>query len=363
MINLRKSLIVFVIIAVSVYIVACHKKEGGYTPIESYINVTDSDIKTCIKMVFPKQQIDLLKTNAERRKKIIENLQGTFAVARAAQDAGFEQIEEFQNHFSASLAKLLATEFTERYPNHKVKDEDIKSFASAHKSDFEREASFLNYRFSKSDDMEKAGFKWSELQIRADLGRQNRLDKEINFQHQSRLLRADILANMYFNKTEEQYKVKNSDLKGYYRQHPETDPDNIKKRMYTLISRLKVGENFDRIANEVNEDDTKGKGGDLGWFSAGTMAAQLERVAFSLQPNLFCTDPVETEYGYHIVALIGRRKLHATGKEEIHAKHIFISTKKALDALSKQAKENVERDIKAVKSKYFVQAPADFTVD
>ncbi|MBS1806950.1 MAG: peptidylprolyl isomerase [Acidobacteria bacterium] len=133
--------------------------------------------------------------------------------------------------------------------------------------------------------------------------------------------------------------------------------------MYTLILRLKGGANINQIADEVNEDDTKGKGGDLGWFSVGTMAPELERVAFSLQPGLFCTDPLETEYGYHIVALIGRRKLPAVGKVEVHAKHIFMSTKKAMDALSKQAKENVERDIKVVKSKYLVQAPADFTVD
>ncbi len=359
--NLFKAFTVALIISISIN--ACYKKEISSTPSKVYASVTDSDIKTCINMVFPSEQISLLKTNAEKRKKVIENLQDTFAIASAALDVGLEHTPEFENHLSAGLNRLLATEFSERFASHKISDEVISSYANSHKSDFEQELKFLNYQPSKAEDIDKAKSKWSELQIRADLGRQKGIDKEAGFQSKSRLLRADILANMIFKKAEEQYKVKDSDIMDYYKRHPEASPDNIKNRMYTLIMRLKGGANFDQIANEVNEDDTKGKGGDLGWFSAGTMHFELERVAFSLQPSLFCTDPVETQYGYHIIALIGRRKLPATGKTEIHAKHIFISTKKAMEALSKQAKENIERDIKAIKSKHLVQAPLDFTVN
>lgn len=229
--DLRKPFnVAVVLIIISTSMVACHKKESGQAPTESYVNVTDADIITCIKTVFPKEQIGLLKTSAERRKKVIENLQSTFAVARAAQEAGFEQTESFQKHFSAGLTRLLATEFTERYANYKINDEDIKYYANAHKNDFERELKFLNYRPDNSEDIEKAKFKWSELQIRADLGQQKGLDKEANVQLKSRLLRADILANMYFNKTEEQYTVKDSDLKDYYKQHPETNPYVLDKR-------------------------------------------------------------------------------------------------------------------------------------
>ncbi len=355
------SIVTFILLTLA--IIACHKKESNQITNNEYVTVTEADISTCVKTVFPKEQIVALKTNAGQRKKIIENLKSTFAVARAAQEAGFEQSDEYQKHLSSGVARLLATEFSERNANYQIKNSDIELYASKHKNDFDSELDFLNYHPENSQDIDKAKLKWSELHLRAEMGRQKGLDKEEAFQHKYRLLRADILANMILKNIEEQYKVKDSDIKTYYSQHPETNPENIKQKMYRLISRIKGGDSFEQIAGEINEDDTKEKGGDLGWFSFGTMAPELEKVAFSLQKNLFCLDPVETEYGYHIVLLIGRRKSSTTGKDEVHVKHIFLNTNKAKEVLTKQMKANIERDIEAVKAKHPVNTPLDFTVD
>ena len=108
---------IIIFLTLTIAATACRQKENKQITVEEYMTVTEADISTCIKMVFLKEQIAALKTNAERHKKIIENLKGTFAVACAALEAGYEKEVEFQNDFShyvgggvktASLFFLLA---------------------------------------------------------------------------------------------------------------------------------------------------------------------------------------------------------------------------------------------------------------
>ena len=49
------------------------------------------------------------------------------------------------------------------------------------------------------------------------------------------------------------------------------------------------------------------KGGDLGWFGRGQMVTEFEDAAFSLEPNEI-SDPIKTQYGYHIIQTIERKQ-------------------------------------------------------
>jgi foldase protein PrsA len=74
-----------------------------------------------------------------------------------------------------------------------------------------------------------------------------------------------------------------------------------------ILERLLAGEEFGRLAAEFSIDvETSAAGGDLGWIVRGALPALLEETVFGLQPE---DDPqiVETDEGYHIVRVIGRR--------------------------------------------------------
>lgn len=75
-----------------------------------------------------------------------------------------------------------------------------------------------------------------------------------------------------------------------------------------LIKRLQQGENFGLLAMEYSTDKSNSpQGGDLGWFGKGKMVAEFEAAAFALQnPGDFTTEPVKTEFGYHVIQLIDR---------------------------------------------------------
>ncbi len=68
------------------------------------------------------------------------------------------------------------------------------------------------------------------------------------------------------------------------------------------------GADFAALAREKSDDPaTAARGGDLGFFSRGKMAAAFENAAFALKQPGELSDVVRTEFGYHIIRLEERK--------------------------------------------------------
>jgi len=71
--------------------------------------------------------------------------------------------------------------------------------------------------------------------------------------------------------------------------------------------KLVNGGDFAQLAKEYSIDNgTKENGGDLGFFGSGKMAIEFEKAAFALKVGEI-SDPVKTEYGYHIIKLVDKK--------------------------------------------------------
>ena len=71
-----------------------------------------------------------------------------------------------------------------------------------------------------------------------------------------------------------------------------------------VIDRLGKGEDFAALAQELSTDNgSKDKGGELGWFPRGAMVKEFEDAAFSLAPGTRVSEPVKSQYGFHIIEL------------------------------------------------------------
>ncbi len=85
---------------------------------------------------------------------------------------------------------------------------------------------------------------------------------------------------------------------------PEANKEQIEQAHKTskeILEKLKGGADFDRVAREMSQDDaTREKGGDLGFFSKGTMNPALERVAAKLEVGKL-SEPIRTDQGYDIL--------------------------------------------------------------
>jgi foldase protein PrsA len=76
--------------------------------------------------------------------------------------------------------------------------------------------------------------------------------------------------------------------------------------VYALLNQ---GVDFAKLARENSIDTGSGmNGGDLGWFGRGQMVAEFENAAFSQEIGEI-GKPVQTQFGYHIVQVLGRQEL------------------------------------------------------
>jgi len=87
-----------------------------------------------------------------------------------------------------------------------------------------------------------------------------------------------------------------------------------------VLERLNAGESFEALAKELSKDEgNKEQGGDLGWFGKGAMVAEFEAVAFSLEPGKL-SDPVQTEFGWHVVQVIEKDANHPLDEDALAQK-------------------------------------------
>lgn len=76
--------------------------------------------------------------------------------------------------------------------------------------------------------------------------------------------------------------------------------------LYDLL--VKEGSDFAQLAT-LNSDDrgSASRGGALGWFSRGMMVKPFEEAAFAMKEEGQLSEPVRSQFGWHIIRLEGRR--------------------------------------------------------
>ena len=85
------------------------------------------------------------------------------------------------------------------------------------------------------------------------------------------------------------------------------DSLTAKKKIDELYSRLKKGENWDKLVAQFSEDaGSAANGGELPPFGTGRMIPSFEEVAFRLQKPGDIAGPVQTPYGWHVIKLLER---------------------------------------------------------
>jgi len=75
-----------------------------------------------------------------------------------------------------------------------------------------------------------------------------------------------------------------------------------------VITRLNNGEKFEDLAKELSDDEGSAtNGGDLGYFSNGTMVDEFENAVVTLENGKYTTEPVKSTYGYHIILKVDQK--------------------------------------------------------
>jgi peptidyl-prolyl cis-trans isomerase SurA len=107
----------------------------------------------------------------------------------------------------------------------------------------------------------------------------------------------------------------------------EPDTALAKAKLDTVLTHLKAGEDFAKVAMQYSDDTgTKQQGGDLNYFERRMMVKEFDEAAFNLSVGQV-SDVVKTNFGYHIIKLTERKPYPSFEEEKENLKKIFKQTR------------------------------------
>jgi peptidyl-prolyl cis-trans isomerase C len=116
-------------------------------------------------------------------------------------------------------------------------------------------------------------------------------------------------------------------------------------KVKSVIDRVKKGEDFNKLANELTEDPSgKANGGDLGYFTKEQMVPEFSEVAFKLDKGQV-SDPIKTQFGWHVLKVEDKRQRQAPAFDTVRDQVENFAVRKAqVDLVTKlRADAKIER--------------------
>ncbi|MEA3385697.1 MAG: peptidylprolyl isomerase [Thermodesulfobacteriota bacterium] len=185
--------------------------------------------------------------------------------------------------------------------------------------------------------------RWVDITLIAQEARDKKLDQDPEIQAKIEDIMNAVLAQEFLQREiEDNVKITDDEIETYYKGHVEefTISESAKARHILLKvpegadekawaeaeskardikKKLENGEDFAELAKKYSDDPgSKNKGGDLGFFTKGSMVPEFESAAFSLKPGEV-SDPVKTNFGYHIIEVQEKKAASTKTLAEVQA--------------------------------------------
>lgn len=153
--------------------------------------------------------------------------------------------------------------------------------------------------------------------------------------------------------TTEGINVTAEDIRAYYDENEEQFGEQIRASHILvededtaneLLERIEAGEDFADLAREYSTDPGSGaRGGDLDFFGSGVMVGPFEEAAFALEIGEI-SEPVESDFGFHIIKVTDKRDQFEDYEEEIE-QLLIQQQSKSTDEVMAELIENADINI------------------
>jgi peptidyl-prolyl cis-trans isomerase C len=260
---------------------------------------------------------------------------------------------------SAALAALMAVTLSACAQNAPPGADTKESVATVNgkavsKELFETYASMVARRPAGELTPEQKGQVLDQLinmQLAAELAVKNGDDKKPETESQLALARMNVLSEGVVKKYVTDHPITDAEIKAEYdtqvasmgRQYSARHILVDSKAAATaIIEQLKRGADFAAIARKESSDGSASKGGDLGWFSLSSMVKPFADAVAALDKGKYTAEPVQTQYGWHVIKLEDFRSPEAPKLEDVKEQVQNLVQRKKLmaymDELRKTAK-------------------------
>lgn len=148
-------------------------------------------------------------------------------------------------------------------------------------------------------------------------------DIKAEIEHQ----RINIIASTMINRDSDRLAVSEADLKKEYEaRKADLGGKELKARHILLktresaqdvIAKLDKGADFAELASSQSTGPSAANGGDLGWFRVDQMVKPFSDAASKLKKGTYTKEPVQTQYGWHVILLEDSRSVEAPSFDSI----------------------------------------------
>ena len=201
------------------------------------------------------------------------------------------------------------------------------------------------------------------MQLAADEAEQAGIEKDPKVRDQLALARLQVLVDAGLQKYLEAHPVQESELRPEYDAQVAALPREYHARhilvddeaaAVAITKELKGGGDFAKIAAKRSKDSSSKSGGDLGWFTLDTMVKPFADAVKAMQPGQLTEQPVQSQYGWHVIKLEETRATSAPPFDEVKDRVKMIVQRKKLQTHL----EDLRKTAKVEKTAAAVAAPA-----
>ncbi|MDN2566502.1 peptidylprolyl isomerase [Aquibium sp. A9E412] len=225
--------------------------------------------------------------------------------------------------------------------------------------DLEMALTDLDPQFSRLPDAQRRAAALSalvEIKLLAAEARERGLDETEAFKNRMAFLRERAL-HRDFVETEVAETVSEEAVRARYDQEvADTGASNevrarhilveTREEAEAIIDELDAGGDFEALAKEHSTDGAAAQGGDLGYFGPGQMVEPFEKAAMALEVGSYTAEPVETQFGWHVIKVEDRRVQQPPPFEQVKDQlRSLLIREKYLEAVT-GLREAAEIDVK-----------------
>lgn len=152
------------------------------------------------------------------------------------------------------------------------------------------------------------------------------MEQEEEYNELLELTKVNLLKNFAFNKLIGKEEASEKEIEDFYNEYKENfqRPEMLNASHILIDSEAKANEIADEIKGGLSFEDaamkysscpSKEQGGNLGEFGRGQMVPEFENAAFDMEVGTI-SDPVKSQFGYHIIKLNEKLPASVSSLEE-----------------------------------------------
>lgn len=190
------------------------------------------------------------------------------------------------------------------------------------------------------------------FQIAANDGERQGLHQELNVAARLELARIQLLANAAVERHLEDNPPGEAELRELYEQRiADMSGSEYKARHILvesqeeaadLITQLDGGADFAALAQEFSTGPSGPNGGDLGWFAQDRMVAPFSEAVQAMEVGAHTSEPVQTQFGWHVILLEDTREAQAPGIESMRVELTTVAQQQRVQAYLENLRAGAE---------------------